>query len=491
MSPPEDAENVEPTTAVTATFDDDIDPGSIDTMSFSLADGSGTIPSTVSYDATTRTARLEPGQPLVLMRTYTATLSTAVHDTDGNSLAAAQRWDFTVRDGTWTAAEQITVTSRAPGRVAVALGPEGSAVALWVDGTPRSLWSSAFVPTSGWGTPELVETDEEGDVESIATTCDLGGRTTVVWSQGDSGGGSNIWANQYSPSMGWSGAIRVDDAGSGGQPQIDVDGSGNVVAVWEQAGVEIWASRYVTGSGWGPPGPVATPGVSAVAPRVSVAEDGTSFVVWEQRPPGEIWSRSSNPTGVWSSPQRIGSGTVLVPDVAVDRGGAATSVWWADSAIWGSRYSRSVGWGTPEVLGEPVTGAPDTYSPQVVSDDVGNAIAMWGARDGTGAHVWANHYAEGMGWGTAEVLADETFRPHIEMDGAGRALIVTTAREGGRQGLWGRRYLPAIGWLPLDLIQEHSQIGATHVAMNDSGQGVAVWARQDGGVDSIWSSRFE
>jgi len=77
---------------VTATFSKDIDPATVTTTSFYLDNGAT---GTVSYDAATRTAIFTPSAPLRYATTYTATVSTAVADPAGNTLAAPHTWTFT------------------------------------------------------------------------------------------------------------------------------------------------------------------------------------------------------------------------------------------------------------------------------------------------------------------------------------------------------------------------------------------------------------
>lgn len=57
-------------------------------------------------------------------------------------------------------------------------------------------------------------------------------------------------------SLGWQVAtlIETDNVGTAIEPQVSVDASGNAVAVWTQfdgTNNNIWANRYVVGTGWG------------------------------------------------------------------------------------------------------------------------------------------------------------------------------------------------------------------------------------------------
>jgi methionine-rich copper-binding protein CopC len=76
---------------VTATFSEPIDPT---TLSFALREpDNDVVPATVTYDAATRTATLDPNGPLAFLTSYTATVSAS--DLAGNPMSAPASWSFT------------------------------------------------------------------------------------------------------------------------------------------------------------------------------------------------------------------------------------------------------------------------------------------------------------------------------------------------------------------------------------------------------------
>jgi Bacterial Ig-like domain/Calcineurin-like phosphoesterase len=101
--PSADATAVDPTTNVTATFSEGMDPSSINGQTFKLVmKGSTTkIAAQVSYpdpNSPPYTAKLDPKDSLRSGRTYKAVVTTRVKDDDppGNSLQQQYRWFFTV-----------------------------------------------------------------------------------------------------------------------------------------------------------------------------------------------------------------------------------------------------------------------------------------------------------------------------------------------------------------------------------------------------------
>jgi subtilisin family serine protease len=96
VTPKTDAVTVAPETNVTATFSADVQGVTSGTFVLKNAAGS-TIQATVTYNATTRTATLDPAASLAADTRYTATLlggTTAIRDSAGTPLASTS-WSFT------------------------------------------------------------------------------------------------------------------------------------------------------------------------------------------------------------------------------------------------------------------------------------------------------------------------------------------------------------------------------------------------------------
>lgn len=94
-TPADGAASVPVDAAPTATFSRAVDPSTVTSTSFTLTGPSGAVASSVSYDATSRTAMLTPTAALAAGTAYTARVGTAVHASDGTPLAAATSWTFT------------------------------------------------------------------------------------------------------------------------------------------------------------------------------------------------------------------------------------------------------------------------------------------------------------------------------------------------------------------------------------------------------------
>ena len=125
----------------------------------------------------------------------------------------------------------------------VAVDASGNAVAVWsqLGATARSsISASRFVPGSGWGAATLLETDD-GEAWNPQVAVDASGNAIAVWNQSD-GTRFDVWANRYIPGAGWGTAnlLETDNAGHAGSPQVAVSPAGQAVAVWHQSN----GSRY-------------------------------------------------------------------------------------------------------------------------------------------------------------------------------------------------------------------------------------------------------
>ena len=171
----------------------------------------------------------------------------------------------------------------------------GNAVAVWYqfDGSNYHIRANRFVPDTGWGSVELIETDDAANALDPQVAMDTGGNAVVVWRQSD-GTRYNIWSNRYVPGAGWGTAelIETDNNPNVRPPQIAMNGDGQVVAVWDRYG-RAWFNRYVPGLGWGTAQRIETGADGSVAyPRVALDSNGNAVVVWEENDGtrSNIWS---------------------------------------------------------------------------------------------------------------------------------------------------------------------------------------------------------
>lgn len=102
VSPTDGATGVNPTTRVTATFSEALNPATMSSSTFTLVKAGTTsaVAATVTYGIASRVATLRPSSKLESGVVYTATVkggANGVKDLAGNPVAADKLWSFTVR----------------------------------------------------------------------------------------------------------------------------------------------------------------------------------------------------------------------------------------------------------------------------------------------------------------------------------------------------------------------------------------------------------
>jgi len=106
-----------------------------------LRDASTPVSATVTYDDTTRTARLDPDGLLAASKVYDVTLGADIIDHRGNPLSGVTRWSF--RTAPDTTAPTVTTTSPASG--AIDIGVDATIIVGFSEPVAHILGSSFFL----------------------------------------------------------------------------------------------------------------------------------------------------------------------------------------------------------------------------------------------------------------------------------------------------------------------------------------------------------
>ncbi|HET9253415.1 MAG TPA: Ig-like domain-containing protein, partial [Candidatus Eisenbacteria bacterium] len=146
-APANGATGVDPATLVRATFSEPVSSTSVNTATFRLSGGAGSVTGTVSLAG--QTATFTPSTPLAYATTFTARVTTGVEDLAGNNLAADHVWTFTT--GAAPDVTPPTVTALSPTNGAAGVDPGANVTATFsepmnattVNGTTFLLSSTA------------------------------------------------------------------------------------------------------------------------------------------------------------------------------------------------------------------------------------------------------------------------------------------------------------------------------------------------------------
>jgi hypothetical protein len=114
---------------------------------------------------------------------------------------------------------------------------------------------------------------------------DSSGNVHAVFTRSD-GTHFRIQYATRTPNGAWSSAITLSDAGqNASQPQVDIDPSGNLLVMWTRfdgTNVRVQAAFKPSGGSFGAPVSVSDPGFDADAPQLDFANNGRAIAVWSR-----------------------------------------------------------------------------------------------------------------------------------------------------------------------------------------------------------------
>ncbi len=519
-------------TTVAVEFSEEIEPSTLNTNSFTVEDATGTrVSGMVAIGEVSDVAVFTPDEPLALFTEYTATVTIDIVSTKGRGLNEDFQWSFTTLDSAWGISETIeSIGSGSARRPQLAVDSQGNAFAVWehdANGVRTDIWANRYTRRDLWGEPELIETNNDGPATRPQVAVDAVGNAFVVWEQSD-GDDTFTWANRYAVDEGWGTAqlIQTDEITNARNPSVAADPAGNAVAVWIQrdlfsTGEIAWANRYVLGDGWGTAETIdpVDPSLAGLTTEVAMDDDGNAIAVWT-RPKvvgDNMWANryAADP----EEPLEPGwEGAVMIKDndeidvtdprMAVDPMGNAFVVWTQQDGgrvdIWTNRYVPDVGWGLQALLEDNETA--DAKEPDITVDATGVAYAVWTQSDPLFDNIYVSRYTPGAEpgseWGVP-VLVEEAFddplddadaaKPRIAVNDGGYVFVVWEQDWEGWLSIWSNHFEPGEGWDTADLIEQIVRAGKSpQIGVDNNDHAQALWLHSnDRELDKVRSNRFE
>ncbi len=382
VDPYDQQAGVEPTTTITVTFSEPLEPATVTVESLTLYEG--TTPIEVSIDYSGTSAVLTPRAPLAFAAEYTVSATTALEDLDGAPLPELFESTFTTRDGAFQPSE---VVSNPSGELILPLGAPPAAV------------------------------------------LDAAGNGLVVWAQSKYGASAlSIWGRAYTAGKGWGSAFEIDQTDTlCMEVTVAMNSRGDAVVAWVQdlsddpaPDRRIYARRYSGGELQGAAQAIdydpseALPGSIATA----VTESGEYHVAWSVRP-----DAAPALTYVYAAVADQGSGfvgaeeplstdweSVIGPVLGFDDAGNGFAAWTGtkagESAIYLRRYGHNTGWGAE--IGITDSAGAGYAMPAVAVATGGSALITWaGQYEGAGnTELLSSYFTAAQGWTVAELVED-------------------------------------------------------------------------------------
>ena len=360
-----------------------------------------------------------------------------------------------------------------------------------------------------WGTAEILASSESGEAGKPQIAFDSSGNAIAIWHQRDSNGVYHIFADIFNGTN-WLGAIRIedDDVSSAVNPQIAFDSNNNAFAIWAQiAGPNegIYVNRF-NGIRWGTAERIENNDSSIDnAPQIIFDFDGNAFAIWGQEANNElsIWANRYDRASMnWGVAKLIEHNDYIAsyPQIVSDGLGNAIAVWMQYGGpesnqynIWANRFELNSGnWGIAELIEQDDSSAGMV---QIASDGFGNATAVWSQGNGFDNKIMASRF-DGTSWGAAEIISsgDNAYSPQIAFDCSGNAIAVWDQEDtnGINISIYVNHF-DGTAWSTAQLI-EHIEAEFAYfpqISINCSGEAVAIWQQSDGANFKIMANQFD
>jgi hypothetical protein len=289
-------------------------------------------------------------------------------------------------------------------------------------------------------------------------------------------------------------------------PDVDVAPDGTATVVWSaRTGGElgVFARRIEPDGTRGAVQRLSAAGGDALAPRVTLAPDGTATVVWTRWDGADfrIQTRQISPGGVPAEATRTLSGSgqdALDPQVDVAPDGEATVVWkrW-DGFHYLVQVRRIAPDGSSETTSQRLSeSGKDAVEPQVAVAEDGTATVAWSRFDGEDSIVQVRRVAAdgALEATTADLsaLGESAIQPRVAVASDGAATIVWNRFDGSSWLIQARRISPA--GAPEAGTENLSASGQSaaepQLALDSEGAATVVWDRFDGGNFVVQARRL-
>jgi hypothetical protein len=490
--PGEGAAHVEPTQAITVSFDELVTVSEPADGLLLLDEAGYPVAGAVEVDG--NTLRFVPADDLALLGSYTAVVTTAVTDRAGNPLASEHRFQLAVRDGAWELPGTLIEDSdsdvlRTPD---AAMNPRGDVVAVWSQlDPPFSIWANHYDAHTGeWGTAQPIEHDDAGDAVAPRVAMGAAGDAIAVWQQFD-GAHHHVWASRYDAGAGWGEPVQLDEGNTGdaSEPRIAMNAGGAAVVAWQQregGQTQPWIRRHAAGTGWGVADPVHLFGQPAfmLGPELAVAIDGEgNALVLMIDDDFTLQAVPHLAASGWGEPESLQRGPIEGFDVALSPGGAALVTWYNAQPARILAWSRAPdGASRTDILMLVHEEERGSLRPGVVTiNPAGDGIALWFQDSPGPRQVWAGIYAAAArAWGAPQsVFSSETLRPRsplVAMDPRGHAHASWIASDGNDYQVLGTARRVAPGGFSASILFEHVENAS--LAVNAQGKAVLIRAVQ-------------
>jgi hypothetical protein len=360
-------------------------------------------------------ARAEEGPSLAINAHGTAALVWRQRGADDVVQIWASR--YTPEQKTWSAPTRLGpqgggISLSAEAIPEVAISESGDTLAVWPQlvNSVFEIQASRYTDSMGWTTPVRIDTATSTAAYS-RVIYDSHGNALVLWQQLDGTSYHIYYTWLAAGEITWSAPARLDTTvGNAGSSRLAADSHGNVVALWTQtdsaqtgAIYHVWSSVYISSTaGWGAAELVEAGGNGNQAPQMAIDPSGNVMAIWERMdsntPTSHIRYATLPAGGSWSASAQVSatdagtSENTEVPQIAFDTRGEALAIWSrfvnGDSTARSDVYTPGVGWSAPVDAGNTA----DIDEPALAVAPNGTAVAAWQQISNGVSDLWSNFF---------------------------------------------------------------------------------------------------
>ena len=217
-------------------------------------------------------------------------------------------------------------------------------------------------------------------------------------------------------------AINISDAGQDGfEPDVAVDPSGNVIAVWTRSDGSNFRIQYSTRTAtgaWAAPTTISDPGQSASNPDAAIDNSGNAIVAWSRTDGTNIRIQAAYRPfgGSFAAPVTISDPgfDATKPAIDFDNSGKALITWqrFDGSNLRVQSTTRTAGTGGTYANEATLSqGGQDAFNPQADAGPAvdSNGVVVWTRSDGTNLRVQSSRRADVTGFPRPKGATPSTF----------------------------------------------------------------------------------
>ena len=250
---------------------------------------------------------------------------------DGTGSSGYHIWARRYTNNQWGTAVAIENVGFV-GNPRIAMDASGNAIAVWTrnDGAAYNIWANRYMVGNGWGTAAPIDSGNDGGVSDPSIAINAAGNAVVAWRRANSALDQfDNWASYYTVGSGWGSATLIEASNDiAYPPEVVIDSLGNALVVWYQrsdaGNNSIWSSRYTADNGWSAAIPIADKGLN---PKIAMDGSGNVLMVYQAQ--GGFWTNRYMADGGWGSPKRSDNITIQGPGfrrIAMNASGNAVAV---------------------------------------------------------------------------------------------------------------------------------------------------------------------